>query len=80
MYDPPHVLEPIVADLRAPQGGVWLLSGSGAVYAYGGAPFHGGANAKPYFANRTAARLEPRQDANGYVIVATSGERYSYPE
>ena len=54
--------------------GVYLLATSVAVYALMGAQYQGGANGKPYFQGRTAARLEM---ANGsYAIVATSGERY----
>lgn len=78
MFNPPYSLEPIVADLKCPTGGAWLLAISGAVYAFGGAPFLGGANGKDYFIGRKAARLE-LNDRKGYDIIATSGERYSYP-
>lgn len=74
MFDPALALEPIVADLACPDGGVWLLAASGAVYAFGGAPYAGAANGKDYFAGRTAARLEAA--GGGYRIVATSGETY----
>jgi hypothetical protein len=83
MYQPALVLEPVVADLACPTGGAWCLSQSGAVYAWGGAPNKGGANGRPYFAGRTPARLElPHADQpdKTYVIVATSGERYAFPE
>lgn len=75
MFDPPHVLEPLVAELACPTGGVWLLSGSGAIYTFGGAPFTGGANNKEYFTGRRAAVLELSPD-NRPVVVATSGEKY----
>ena len=74
MFDPPHVLEPIVDDLACPAGGAWLLAASGAVYAYGGAPYLGAANGKDYFVNRVAARLELVEDK--YRIIASSGEAY----
>ena len=74
MYDPPLDLEPIVADLVCPTGGVWLLAGSGAVYAFGGAPYLGSPNGKNYFAGRTAAQLQLVD--NKYRVVATSGEGY----
>lgn len=85
MYDPAIVIEPIVADLGCPTGGAWNLASSGAVYAWGGAPYHGGANGKAYFNGRKAARVElpNAQEVSAgkvYTIVATSGERYSYPE
>lgn len=78
MYDPALALEPIVADLACPTGGVWLLARSGAVYAFGGAPYQGAANGKAYFAGRVAARLELVLDDGvpKYRIVATSGETY----
>ena len=76
MFDPALVLEPVVASLRCKTGGVWLLAGSGAVYAFE-CPFYGAANGQDYFAGRKAARLEPNGD--GYTIVDTAGERYSYP-
>lgn len=73
-YDPPVKVEPIVDDMACPTGGAWTLAESGAVNAWAGAPYLGGANGKPYFAGRKAARLEL---ADGkYRIVASSGERY----
>lgn len=74
MYDPALALEPIVADLACPTGGAWLLAASGAVYAFGGAPYLGAANGKDYFAGRKAARLNLVDGQ--YQIVATSGETY----
>lgn len=78
MYSPALILEPIAASCQAPQGGVWLVATSGAVYAFGAAPYCGGANGQPYFVGRNAARIEPNA-RGGYDIIATSGERYSYP-
>lgn len=78
MYQPPLHLEPIVADLACPTGGVWLLAASGAVYAFGGAPFRGSPNGQGYFAGRTAARLELAPAGATYTVVATSGETYNY--
>lgn len=77
-HQPPIVLEPIVAELACPTGGVWLLAASGAVYAFGGAPFRGGAHGEKYFDERSAARLEAGNGGHLYTIVATSGERYDY--
>lgn len=74
MYDPPLTLEPVVADLLCPTGGVWLLAASGAVYAFGGAPYLGAPNGKPYFSGRRAAQL--RLVDSKYQVVATSGEAY----
>lgn len=74
MFDPPLALEPVVADLSCPTGGVWLLAASGAVYAFGGAPYLGAPNGKPYFAGRKAAQL--RLVNNQYAVVAESGEIY----
>lgn len=82
MYSPTIVLEPIVASLINPSGGVWLLAESGAVYAFY-APYKGGANGQDYFKGRKAAQLvfanaEERAAGKTYTILATSGERYSY--
>lgn len=73
-YDPPLALEPIVADLPAPNGGLWLLGRSGAIYALGGAPYLGGPNGKPYWGDRQAARLVPVSDR--YAVISTAGESY----
>lgn len=78
MIDPPITISgPIVAVLKAPNGGVWMLTDPGAVYAWEcedkGAP-----NRHPeYWDDRHAARLEPFGD--GYTVVATNGQRYDYP-
>jgi hypothetical protein len=74
MYNPPLTLEPIVADLSCPNGGVWLLAASGAVYAFGGAPFLGTPEGKPYFTGRKAAQLKLVDSK--YMVVAESGETY----
>ena len=78
MHDPPLVLEPIVASM-AWKGGGCLLAASGAVYAFGGAPYLGGANGQAFFKGRRAAQIENRTDRDGYVLIATSGERYAFP-
>jgi N-acetylmuramoyl-L-alanine amidase. len=77
MYSPALVLEPIVASLKAPGGGEWLLAASGAVYAFD-APYAGGASGQQYFAGRKAARLEIGPPGKTYTIVSESGERYDY--
>lgn len=77
-FNPPVTLR-IVADLRAPEGGIWILQEDGAIFTFGAAEFHGGANGKDYFAGRKAAQLEAAtlpDGKNGYVIIASSGERY----
>lgn len=62
MYDPPvQIASPIVADLACPTGGAWTVSEDGSVQGWAGAPYHGGANGKPYFANQKAVRLELRE-------------------
>ena len=85
MFNPAVVLRPIVAEWFPPGGGHYQLGDDGSVYAWGAALYAGGANGKPYFAGRTAARIEAPNDqeaASGkrYVIVASSGERYAFPE
>jgi hypothetical protein len=86
VFNPPLQLT-ICADLDCPAGGAWQLQPDGAIITCGSAPYRGGANGKPYFANRTAHHLEPpttaqeQQDAatiggSCYVIVATNNQRY----
>jgi hypothetical protein len=69
---------PVVDALATPKGdGTWLLSADGAIFTTGAAPYLGGMNTekmRAHFAGRTAARLE--RNAEGYRIVATSGEKY----
>ena len=88
MFDPPQVLRPVVASCKWPNGGVLLLGDDGSVYTYEGAPYLGGANGKPYFVGRKAARIEyrppnqpgaPSGGAEGYRIIDTAGEVYNYP-
>lgn len=67
------------ADCKCPTGGAWIVGPDGAVYAVGGAPYKGGANGKPYWGTRRAARIEPNS-RGGYTITATDGKQYSYPE
>lgn len=71
MYDPPLQ---IVASLDCPTGGTWCVAPDGAIFSFGGAPYLGGANGKPYFVGRTAAKLNLVDGK--YQIVATSGETY----
>jgi hypothetical protein len=75
MWDP---APPIAAGCIAPKGGAWLVSPDGAVFTIEPAPYLGGAYEKPYFRGRKAARIDPAGE--GYVITATSGETYHYPE
>ncbi len=84
MFNPPITLRPLVAELFPASGGHYQLGDDGSVYAWG-APFKGGPNGKPYFAGRTPARIEEPNDSEKaagktYVVIATSGERYAYPE
>jgi hypothetical protein len=85
MYSPPLQLNRVVASLDSPTGGTWLLQEDGAIYSFGHAIYHGGANGKPYFAGHLARRLErrnPTLDHNTgtiYVIVDSQGARYRYP-
>lgn len=74
MYEPPLVIEPIVADLACPTGGAWCLAASGAIYAWGGASHLGQPRDKNYFKGRKAARLEPVDGK--YRVIAESGEPY----
>lgn len=77
MYDPPIIMPDIVASLKAPGGGVWLLGVHGEIYAFE-CPDYDAPNRHPeYWGNRTAARLESYD--GGYTVVASDGARYNYP-
>ena len=72
-FNPAVVVEPIVATLASPTRGFWQLAGSGAVYAWEGAPFCG----RGLFAHGEARRLEPAPHGQvGYVIVDRTGGRH----
>lgn len=73
VFNPPLDLVDVVSSLKAPNGGVWVLQKDGAIFAFE-CEYKGGCNGKPYFVGRQAAKLEASGD--GYVIVASSGERY----
>jgi hypothetical protein len=77
-WEPPFDITAVVDDLAAPQGGVWVLSRDGGVFAFGGAPFLGSAHKiREDWGNRRAARLEHHPDG-GYTIVADTGQRYDF--
>lgn len=84
MFNPPFPVVGLVVDfLNNTDGpGGWMLTDAGAVYAFGGAQSHGGANGQPYFKGRKASRLvcddETRKGGHHYTIVAASRERYDY--
>lgn len=79
MFNPPiEIIGKVVATLKAPSGGVWMLTGTGHIYAWEGAPDKDMPARHPdYWGNRKAARLEPL--GAGYRVVASSGEFYEYP-
>jgi hypothetical protein len=67
---------------KGDNGGFWLVDKFGHVFAFEGASWQGNAAGRQFFAFREAADIEPRQptDAPGvYTIIATSGERYTFP-
>lgn len=84
----PVVVLPMYSPPIGPFAAVWqdettkqviaAASPDGAVYAWG-CPFYGGANGQSYFAGRQVAAIGPRDDGKpGYMLTATSGERYRY--
>lgn len=77
MYHPPIPIEsPVVATLKAPKGGLWMLCENGAIYAWE-CPDYGAPSRHPeYWASRRAARLEPLGE--GYVVISSEGSRYEY--
>lgn len=77
MFSPALRLAPIVASMKG-NGGVVLLAEDGAIYCFEGANFLGAPKGQAYWGSRKAARLEARADG-GYDVVATTGERYAFP-
>ena len=76
MSPPIEIAGKVVDVLKAPGGGVWMLTDVGAVYAWE-CPDKGAPNRHPeYWADRKAARLEPLE--GGYTVVAADGARYDY--
>jgi hypothetical protein len=69
---------PCVDVLACPTGGFWQLFADGSIEAWLGAPYLGGANGKPYFVGRIAARLED-DGKRGYIIRDTANEPYDFP-
>lgn len=72
---------PIAASVADPSGGYWQVTKAGNIYAFGGAPFYGGAGGDPAtnFASggRIASAISPRPNG-GYTITDTKGETYNY--
>jgi hypothetical protein len=80
MYDPP--IGPIAAVWQNPDGCVVAgVSPDGDVYAWG-TPWQGNVRGKSYWGNRKAAAIGPRDDGvtPGYLVTATSGEKYRLPD
>jgi hypothetical protein len=59
-----------------PNGGYWLVTGDGAVYAFGGAGYYGGANGMHL--NAPICRIVSTPDGKGYWLMATDGGVFSY--
>jgi hypothetical protein len=59
-----------------PNGGYWMVTGDGAVYAFGGAGYYGGANGIRL--NAPICRIVSTPDGKGYWLMATDGGVFSY--
>lgn len=80
MYSPFSIAGQVVAGLKAPGGGAWVLTDLGAIYAIE-CPDYGAPNRHPEYWNlpgQKAARLEAHP-SGGYVVVDNAGRRYDYP-
>jgi hypothetical protein len=58
--------------------GYWLLSSQGAIFSYGDAVYHGGANVGGLSGGETAVGVTPTPDGKGYWILANDGAVFSY--
>ena len=79
MYDPPIVMQPVVADAGVPGTGYrYLLAADGGVFSFGGAPFHGSPVSDPRVpAGVKWAQIEA--DMAGYTCITTTNLRFGYP-
>lgn len=78
-FNPPGILlNPVVSVLKAPGGGVWVLSRDGAIYAFK-APDYDAPNRHPeYWGGRIAAKLVPSNGGQGYKVIDSLGSEYNY--
>ena len=60
----------------SPGGGYWQVTATGAVYAYGGAVYYGGANGGPL--NSPIVSIVPTPDGLGYWLIARDGGVFSF--
>lgn len=79
MLEPFTVVDRVVATLRAPNNGVWMLDEGGHIYALEGAPEHDMPARHPEYWSKDykARRLEPL--GGGYRVVTATGSFYEYP-
>jgi len=80
MFDPPLQVAAVCEffSKKTQAKAIAMLAPDGAVYCEPPEAYQGGANG-PDFATRKAAKIKDNNQG-GYVITATSGEKYSYPE
>lgn len=79
MLEPFTVVDRVVATLKAPGGGVWLLDEGGHIYGLEGAPDHDMPARHPEYwrPGQKARRLDPLLD--GYRVTDSEGHFYEYP-
>jgi hypothetical protein len=76
LYDttPGATMHKFVAIVDAPGAGYWVVADDGAVYSFGGANFHGGANGKPLAAPITGACAS----GDGYFLLGGDGGVFAF--
>lgn len=68
-----------VSAIRSPNGGVWVLSRDGAVYAFGGAPYLDAYNTHPEWGGNVREFVAiVANDRGGYDLLADDGALYSF--
>jgi hypothetical protein len=73
---PKAVLMPMV--VMCPKGGYWICHADGAVFAYGGAPYHGGANQFKRTPGGLVTSMASTSSGNGYWQMDEGGGLYGF--
>jgi len=66
----------VARTVAGPSSGYWLVTSTGQVYAYGGAPYFGGMNRRDL--NKPIVGITSTSDGKGYWLVASDGGVFAF--